>query len=179
MAERRRATTPRARASDPEKARQAVADAKPPQLKSFSRLKGSRRSLLSVAKSVAPVRLPPLLLTLPCPTLFSRAMHTILLAAALPALVAAHRDAFGHHHARQATALAPATAATTPVPSVTLLSVNPTAVPLASIHPGTLSDLTTAAFATQTMGAVPTYMPSGAPGLPDSQDSTFFFSSTS
>jgi hypothetical protein len=48
-----------------------------------------------------------------------------------------------------------------------LANTNPTAVPIASFKSGIVYDLTTAPFATQTLGAVPTYMPSGVPGLAD------------
>jgi hypothetical protein len=112
-------------------------------------------------------------------------MKSFVLAAAIgaaPALVAAHREPMANHQARQAPAagsvtgsglptsiVAPpptATAAGLSTFAVSLLSTNPTAIPVASITAGTLSDLTTAPYSSPAAAATPTYM-SGAPGLPD------------
>ncbi|KII93728.1 carbohydrate esterase family 4 protein [Plicaturopsis crispa FD-325 SS-3] len=102
----------------------------------------------------------------------------ILSVAAIP-VVAAHDNAARHHKvARQAAAAAPSSgsaSATTPAPSassaaatglpVTLLSTNPSAVPIASIVAGAASQATVPLASTATPGATPTWA-SNAPALP-------------
>lgn len=131
-----------------------------------------------------------------------KVLTSVLTIVALPLLVVAHGDQ-ARHYARQASSAGSlsgptsassgtlpsssngqVTASTISTPNVTvsLLSMNPTAVPLASIVSNEPSEPTQALTTTEVPGATPSYMPS-APPLPDSTFHTlcplFFLSSIS
>ncbi|KAH9911430.1 uncharacterized protein BXZ73DRAFT_57018 [Epithele typhae] len=97
-------------------------------------------------------------------------------ALALPAAVAAHAARDVHLHARQSAATGSSSAGsvttpaagalTTPSLTFTLLSTNPTAVPLTEIASGVSSFATVAATTTFAAGTTPTFLPN-APALPN------------
>lgn len=128
-----------------------------------------------------------------CSSFFQTTMHLLtgLSIAALPALALGHNGAHVHRHlqARQSSAAASTTVVSTSsassaaasgattaaasasslaAPSVSLLSSNPTAVPLTQIVATESSDTSGHASTTYAAGATPSAV-SGAPGLPDSE----------
>ena len=110
-----------------------------------------------------------------------KVLTSVFTIVALSLLVVAHGDQ-ARHYARQASSSVIASTMSTPSVTVSLLSANPTAVPLASIVSNEPSAPTQAFTTKEVPGATPSYMPN-APPLPDSTFHTlcplFFRSSIS